>query len=335
MNEVVYITRTGAVLRREGAKLQVWAARTREAEFAVEGVEQVVLIGGVTVTPAAMDLLLERGIDTVLLTQHGRFRGRITAAGTGNVRLRLAQYAMACDPAKTLDAARRFVAAKVHNQRVMLLRHLRRHGDDEVVEASVRAMRAALERLALCDDLDTLRGCEGSAAAAYFRAFGRLLRAEGLRFDGRNRRPPVDPVNALLSFGYTLLANVVEAAVARVGLDPYLGALHAPEAGRPSLVCDLMEEFRAAIVDPLVVSGVNQRAFKPEDFEDAGPGEPVVMKHETVRWLLTLFERRMARTTPYGRDEAQRAWRDVIEQQARAFARHVAGREAYEGYRMR
>ncbi len=331
----VYISRDGAIVRREGERLRVFARREHVTDLPVHDVAQLVVIGNVTLTPAALDLLVRRGIDAVLLSHHGRYRARFVSGISGNVRLRLAQYGALTDATRTLSLARCLVAGKIANQRALLQRHARRHGSTHGLRVAVKSMKAARIRADLVDTLDAVRGCEGSASAAYFRAFPELVRATGFRFDGRNRRPPLDPVNALLSLGYTLLSNVVEAAVRVVGLDPYLGALHAPEAGRPSLVCDLVEELRAPVVDALVVAALNQQAFKPDDFDQPLPDEPVVLPPETLRWFVTLFERRMSRTTLYQPLGKCLSWRHVAEQQARAFARHLLGGEDYVPYRMR
>ncbi|MBX3275640.1 MAG: CRISPR-associated endonuclease Cas1 [Sandaracinaceae bacterium] len=331
----VYVTANGAVVRRSGERLHVFAKKDRIADLPIADVSDLVLMGNVTLTPSALGTLVDRGIDTVLLTHAGRYRGRIVGGASSNVRLRLRQYELHRDADATLALAKRLVAGKAHNQRAMLMRHARRHGLGDELRDAVRALRAAALRVELATTLDEARGCEGAAAAAYFRVFGRLLRNPDFTFTGRNRRPPIDPVNALLSLGYTLLFGVVEGAIRTVGLDPWLGSLHAPLAGRPSLACDLVEELRAPIVDALVVSAINHRAFAQDDFEDAGPGEPVILRRETVRWLVTLFERRMVRRTAYEPFGVELTWRQILEHQARAYARHVLGEGPYEPYRMR
>jgi len=331
----VYVAQDGATLRRDGGRLRVMARRKPVAEVAVHDLGQLVLVGNVVLTPAAMDLLVDRGVDTVLLSHRGRYRARLLGGLSGNVRLRLAQYGLATDESAVLELARRFVEGKIRNQRTQLMRSARRHGETDSLARSRIALKASVMRLETAATADAVRGCEGAASAAYFRAFGEMIRTPGFRFDGRNRRPPMDPVNALLSLGYTLLSNVVEAAVHIVGLDPHLGALHAPVAGRPSLVCDLVEELRAPVVDALVVGALNKGAFDPDDFEDVGEGEPVVLRGETLRWFVTLFERRMERGAHYEPYGKRLSWRDIAEQQARRLARHLLGDELYVPYQMR
>lgn len=333
--ETVYVAHDGASMRREGERILVYVRGERRSEFTTHDVRQVVVMGNVTLTPAAIDLLVSRGIDTVLLSRSGKYRARIGAGSSGNIKLRMAQYAAFSAPVSSLDLARRIVLGKLSNQRTLLLRDVRRHGETPVIEGAIIGLQAAKKRSELAVTLDELRGCEGSGSAAYFRGFACVIRAPGFRFDGRNRRPPVDPVNALLSLGYTLLANAVESAVQIVGLDAYLGALHSPVSGRPSLVCDLMEEFRAPVVDALVAAAINKGAFKPDDFEDLGPGEPVVMKRETARWLITLFERRLEKLVLYPAYHQRLPVRGIIEQQVRAAARHVLGEKNYEAFSSR
>jgi CRISPR-associated protein Cas1 len=245
------------------------------------------------------------------------------------------QFERLREPDFALAFARAVVLGKLANQRTLLLRHARRRGGEARLEQGARSLKAAGLRAELATSLDELRGCEGAGAAAYFRVFGVLVEGTGFRFDGRNRRPPMDPVNALLSLGYTLLMNVVEAAIEKVGLDPHLGALHAMETGRASLACDLVEELRAPVVDSLVVAALSKKAFELADFEDAGPGEPVVLKRETVRWMITLFERRMDRRVLHEGTGQRRSLHEIAELQARAFARHLLGEGAYQPYQIR
>lgn len=321
----LYLAHEGAVLRREGERLRALAKGELLSDTPIHGLRQLVLVGSVTLTPAAIDLLVRNGVDTVFLSHRGRYRGRLVGVGSTHIHLRLAQYGMHTDPARSLDVARAIVAGKLGNQRALILRHARRHGTTDRLGAARRALAFLRTRLDAAHDFDALRGVEGAGAAAYFRAFGDLVRAPGFTFPGRNRRPPMDPINALLSFGYTLLANVVEAAVHVVGLDPFLGTLHAATTARPSLVCDLMEELRAPVVDALVLAALNRRAIKPEDFEDTLPDEPVVVPRETVRWFVTLFERHLERGAHYEPYGKRLTWRDIAEQQARRYARTVLG----------
>jgi CRISPR-associated protein Cas1 len=326
----------GASVRRQGGLLQVFAEGRRTAETPVHDLGQLVLMGNVILTPSALDLLIERGVDTVFLTLHGRYRGRLVHGASGHIRLRLAQYKRLSEPTEALATARAIVQGKILNMRTFLVRWARRNESAPAVAAAILALRAAAGRSEVAHTLDQARGCEGSATAAYFRAFPDMIRADGFHFDGRNRRPPMDPVNALLSLGYTLLANAVEAAVAIVGLDPYLGSLHAPETNRPSLACDLMEEFRVPLVDALVLAAVNKGAVRVDDFEYVGPGEPVVIRRDGLVRFVRMMEGRFDHAVRYEPQGRTLTYRQIIEQQVRRFARYVLGEApAYEPFGVR
>ena len=330
----VYVTHAAATLHREGDVIAVRHKRKKLGNVQVNDLEQLVLMGNIVLTPRALDLLIEKGVDTVFLTHHGRYRGRIVHSLSGNVRLRMSQFEFLGDRNKALAVARDIVRGKTTNMRAFLLRVGRARGRTPEQEKSLQTMKACVARLERVGTMDQVRGCEGSAAAAYFRCFGDAIVADGFHFDGRNRRPPLDPVNALLSLGYTLLHNAVESAVNIVGLDPYLGSLHSIEAGRPSLVCDLVEEMRAPVVDRLVVAALNQRVMQVDDFEDAGPGEPVVIRREAVSRFVALVERRLRSQVRYAPQDRRLTFRQIIEQQVRAFARLVLGQsDRYEPYR--
>ncbi|MEW6433069.1 MAG: CRISPR-associated endonuclease Cas1 [Myxococcota bacterium] len=333
--KTAFVVQSAGVLRRDGARVVVEVGHEEKGRLATEELEQLVVMGDLTLTPAVIDLLVERGVDVVLLTRNGRFRARVGRGATGNVRLRLAQYELvAREPARCLGLARAFVAAKVSNQRVLLLRQARRGGAARFASAA-RAMRACLAQLPLASTLDEVRGIEGAAASVYFRAFGLAFDDPAFRFEKRTRRPPLDPVNALLSLGYTLLLERVRGAVEAVGLDPELGVLHAPQAGRPSLVLDLMEELRTPLVDALVVAAVNLGAIEPGHFEDAGPGEPVVVRREGLRRFAELFGRRLERRVRPAGSEERVTFRHLMFRQAQAFARAVSQGETYSGYMVR
>ncbi|MDQ7007211.1 MAG: CRISPR-associated endonuclease Cas1 [Acidobacteriota bacterium] len=259
------VSQQGARLRLRGEELIVEQGAVKLATVRLGEILQLVMMGSIELTPAARAALLRRGIDTVFMTVGGRYLGRLIGASHGNAPLRISQYESLTVPSTAIRLARQIVKGKVTNQRRLLMRvqNRRPHPD--------RA--AAIIRLAWCEreldsasEIDVIRGLEGDAASVYFGAFGGLMTHERFLFEGRNRRPPRDPVNAMLSFGYALLQASVEGAVYRAGLDPYLGALHAPRQGATALVFDLMEEFRPLAVDSLVLRLINQRQVDPGDF---------------------------------------------------------------------
>lgn len=259
------LSEQGTTLHAEGDLLVVRRGeavlhRVRAAEL-----DQVLVFGRIELSSGALALLLRRGIDVALLTSHGNFRGRLVTRQSKNVTLRLAQYQRVSDPTFCLRIARRVVAAKIKYQRDVLLRAQRRL-QDEPLALALGQLRLLGERTETAADLDLLRGLEGQAAAVYFGHFGKLLRNEQFRFPGRTRRPPRDPVNACLSFGYAVLGTVIETEIYRCGLDPQLGFFHQPAYGRPSLMLDVLEEFRP-LVDLLVLRLLNRRQLGPADFE--------------------------------------------------------------------
>jgi CRISPR-associated protein Cas1 len=331
--KTAFIVQDTGVLRRDGARLAVQVGREVRASLPTEELEQLVVAGDVTLTPAVIDLLAERGVDTVLLSRNGRFRARLGRGASGNVSLRLAQYRVVTG-GEGLPLAKAVVAAKVANQRALLLRHARRR-NDPVLDSPARAMAACLAQLDGAATADEVRGIEGAAAAVYFRAFSRLLDDEAFHFERRSRRPPLDPANALLSLGYTVLLERVRGAVEAVGLDPELGVLHAPQANRPSLVLDLMEELRTPLVDALVVAAFNLGALGREHFEDAGPGEPVVVRPEGLRRFFQLFGRRLERRVRPAGAEERVTFRGLMLRQAQAAARWFSKGEPYQGYVVR
>ncbi len=269
MNRVVVISEPLSALHAEADHLVVERAGKPVRDLPLTGLGDILCIGRVEVSAAALWRCLRHGVRVVLMTRDGRYLGRLSGPQNRNGDLRLAQYRSVSDPGRALAIAREVVRAKIHNQRVLLHRRQVELRDPDIALALIR-MRRLAERLDQASDVDEVRGLEGAAAQAYFGVFGRLLKNPLFEFSGRNRRPPRDPVNALLSFGYTVVGAILEADVEASGLDPALGCLHAPAYGRPSLMLDILEEFRPILVDTVVLRMVNRRQLVPTDF---GPPE--------------------------------------------------------------
>lgn len=260
----VYITQQDSVVRKVDERLKVTQQKQTLLDIPLIKVSQVVLFGRVTVTAATVATLLEHGIDICYLSEYGRYVGRLEPPFSKNSLLRVDQYKAAFDPQQKLRIARQFVLGKLTNMRVMLLR-ANREQDNPALSTAITRVKDAERAAAECPDLDMLRGHEGEGSAAYFAVFGELIRQD-FSFPGRVRRPPTDPVNALLSFGYTLLHNDLHSACNVVGFDPYIGYLHADRYGRANLALDLMEEFRPIVVDSVVLTCLNKRILQPDDF---------------------------------------------------------------------
>ena len=259
----LYLTEPGTALQKDGERLVVTRDEQLVEAIPLLKLDQVVVMGrGVRVTTPALFALARRGIDLVYLAgKSGRFVARMRGEDTGYAKLRFGQALLVADRGRSLALAREFVRGKLHNQRLLVLRHASSPRDQAAAEGIARMS----ERVDGTEDVEVLRGLEGQGAALYFGVFRRLLRQD-LGFTRRAYYPPPDPVNALLSFGYTLLLQRILGAVGVVGLDPYLGVFHVLDFGRPSLALDLEEEFRPLVVDSLVLDLVNHRTLTAADF---------------------------------------------------------------------
>ncbi len=295
----LYVSTDGAWLKKDGANIVMQVEGTERARLPAHMLESVVCIGRVLVSPPLLGYCAEQGISVCYLTQNGRFLARVEGPVSGNVLLRREQYRRSDDQPRCAAIVRNLLLGKIHNQRVVVGRALRDHGGslDEVAHGALtqarKSLQRILDRLLHESDPDVLRGLEGDAAQIYFGVFDRLLRTDSkvLRFRGRNRRPPTDPVNALLSFLYTLLTHDCRSALETVGLDPAVGFLHRDRPGRPSLALDLMEEFRALLADRLVLSLLNRRQLNERDFITLDNGA-VSLKEDARKTVLTAYQER-------------------------------------------
>ena len=256
----------------------------------------IVCFGDVLMSPALLHRCAEDGRAVVLLNATGRFRARLEGPTSGNVLLRQAQFAKALDEPGARAIACNVVAGKLQNARQVLLRggrEAQNQSERDQLGAAATSLVASLEKLPRCADLDAVRGCEGEAARAYFEVFGLLAREdrEAFALHGRTRRPPLDRMNALLSFLYTLLTSDYVAAVEGVGLDPQQGYLHAVRPGRPALALDLMEELRSILADRLALALVNRRQLNRDDFV-VREGGAVTLTEKARKTVLVAYQRR-------------------------------------------
>lgn len=315
----LYVTEPGARIEKEYRRILV----TKEDEVLlrtpISRVTHVVLVGNAGATTPALLALLDRGVTLTLMGRGGRLRGRLVPPLPRNVPLRQAQYERERDTGFSLSVGRAVVAGKLHNSRTLMMRLRRRHPD--LPEAALLRLQQAQARVATVDTLATLRGVEGNAARAYFQWLRAALRAD-MRMDKRTRRPPTDPVNALLSLGYTLLNEALMTACEVVGLDPYVGFFHAEKYGRPALALDMVEEFRAPIVDSLVLTLVNKRMIKPKDFEPGKKGGVYLTRHG-LRIFLREFADRLEVKTMHPAAGRRLSYRQWFEVQARNMAKTI------------
>lgn len=261
----LYLTEQYAYVKKRDGCLVVQLPDKLTREIPLLKVDHVIVVGEITLTTPALAALLEQGAEVCYLSARGDYRGRLSPPCSKNTFLRQRQYAACADGVRTLALAREIVAGKLENQRTMLLRGNRKLDAFKVAEAA-EAIKREIRAVPRAASLDSLRGLEGSAAAAYFGAFACLLRQD-YGFARRVRRPPTDPVNALLGLAYTSLMNQICAAIQTVGLDPYAGYLHTAQYARPSLALDLMEEFRPIVADSVVLTLLNTQVLQADDFE--------------------------------------------------------------------
>lgn len=293
----LYVTTEGAWLHKDGANIVLEVEREERARLPAHMLEGLVCIGRVGVSAQLLGFCCEQGISISYLSSHGRFLARVEGPVSGNVLLRRAQYRASDDPARCAAVVRNVLVGKIHNQRAVLARGWRDHGacliDVPSFQHALKHLKRIPYRLLQGNDVDLLRGLEGEAAQSYFGVFGQLIRAESplLAFRGRNRRPPRDAFNALLSFLYTLLTHDCRSALESVGLDPAVGFLHRDRPGRASLALDLAEEFRPLLGERLALSLVNRQQLNIQDFQTFDNGA-VLLKDDARKTALVAYQER-------------------------------------------
>ena len=327
----IYVTTQGSSLRKDGENIVIDNEGATIGRVPFHMLASLVIFGGIYVSPALMEACTANGISIVLLDRiTGRFQARIEGPVSGNVLLRRAQYKVSDAPD---DIAKSIVMGKISNQRAVLMRALRDYRDNYSVEIR-KALELTCQKLARSLsyinhnilDCDTLRGEEGNAARLYFGVFDNLIRIQEkeLRFTGRSRRPPLDPVNAVLSFLYTLLTHDCRAAAESVGLDPAVGFLHRDRPGRPSLALDLMEELRPIFADRLALSLLNRKQLQAKDFiyRDAGA---VILTDEGRKTVLNAWQERKKEERRHPFLEENASFGLVPYLQAQLLSRHLRG----------
>ena len=326
---ILFVTTQGAYLNKEGESVIASVEREVKLRVPIHTLGGIVCFGNVLCSPFLMHHCAENNVLISFLSEQGRFLARVQGPVNGNVLLRRQQYRLADDPAASARIARAVVLGKVANCRTVLQRALRDHADKNgqaEIEIAARRLGHLLKELEEPLPVESLRGKEGDAANTYFGVFNHLITAqkEAFFFHARSRRPPLDNMNALLSFLYTLLVHDASAALESVGLDPQVGFLHAERPGRPSLALDLIEEFRPFLADRLALSLVNLRQLQGKDFERSESGA-VTMSDVARKELLTAYQKRK-------QEEIQHPFLDEVVSigllfhvQALLMARHLRG----------
>ena len=291
MLNALYITRQESYLHKDRETIVIKNGDEKLGQFPAINIGSITCFGQVSVSPFLMGYCAEKGIGLAFYTEYGRFLARVQGRQSGNVLLRRAQYRWADDPEKSVSIARLMVAAKLANSRAILQREIRNHGENSSLSNMVNRLGISLRRVRVAGSVPETMGIEGEAATGYFSVFNELLRADGFAFGGRVRRPPADPVNALLSFVYSLITQECLSALQGVGLDPYVGFLHQDRPGRPSLALDLLEEFRAPWADRFVLTLINRRQVSTRDFVTEASGA-VRLTDEARKALLVAYQER-------------------------------------------
>ena len=323
----LYVTTQDAYLRKEGETVVVEKEKQVLLRLPIHTLQGLVTFGNVMTSPYLLNLCAERGVSVSFMSESGKFLASVTGPVSGNVLLRLSQMRAYEDKSKKGDIARSFVIGKLMNARSVLLRRMRDHGEmADIAESSAKILDVLRRVRDSAPDAERLRGLEGEAGAVYFGVFNELIVAgrETFSIASRNRRPPLDPMNALLSYLYTLLAHDCRGALESVGLDPQIGFLHEVRAGRPSLALDLMEEFRACLADRVALSLVNLRQLGARDFTVSESGA-VSISADARKSVLMAWQKKKQETIMHPFLEEKVPIGLLPHLQALLLARHLRG----------
>ena len=325
----LYVTSEDSYLSLDGENVVVLDKEREIGRLPLHNLEGIVSFGYRGTSPALMGACAERNISLCYLTPQGKFLARVSGKIKGNVILREQQYRSFLDEKKSLEVAKNCITGKIYNARWVLERAIRDHGmqvDVEKLKAASENLKNSLSLVRDCQSTEQLRGFEGEAAKVYFGVFDELIlqQKKDFSFHGRSRRPPMDNVNALLSFVYTLLTNMVTSALETVGLDPYVGCLHTERPGRVSLALDLVEELRPVLADRFVVSLINKRMVTGKGFKAKENGA-VLMDDETRKILLTEWQNKKKETLMHPFLNEKVEWGIVPYVQAMLLARYLRG----------
>lgn len=325
----LYVTSENSYLALDGENVVLYENKDELGRIPLHNLEGIVSFGYRGTSPALMGACTERNISLCYLTPQGKFLARVSGRIKGNVVLRQQQYDSSRDEAISLEIAKNCIIGKVYNARWVLERAIRDHSlqiDAEKVKAASNFLKDSLTLIQNSQSKDQLRGYEGEAASIYFGVFDQLIlqQKKDFIFTGRNRRPPLDPVNAMLSFVYTLLTNMVTSALESVGLDPYVGYLHVDRPGRASLSLDLVEELRAVMADRFVLSLINRKMVTGKNFSRQENGA-ILMDDELRKRVLMEWQNRKKEmiTHPYLQEKVE--WGMVPYVQALLLARYLRG----------
>jgi CRISPR-associated protein Cas1 len=327
----LYLVHQGTMLRKEQGRFLVQPPNQSTVEIPIAEVELVLVFGNIQLTTSAIAACLDAKIPVIFLTQMGEYRGQLWNSEFCDLPSEEAQWQKRLDVAFQLETARAIVWGKLMNSKQLLLR-LNRKRQLEDVATAIAGITSDLESVQTTETLESLRGYEGIAANRYFAALGLLITNEGFSLTGRTRRPPKDPVNSLLSFGYTLLYNNVLSLILAEGLNPYLGNLHRSDRKETHLAFDLMEEFRSPIVDTLVMNLINKKILRPTDFTYPDKDGGIYLTHPARRVFLKQFEERISLKIVYDNLQDKISYRRVIQHQVWRYRSALLGDATYKPF---
>jgi CRISPR-associated protein Cas1 len=325
----LYITRPNAYLSLNGENIVIKEDNQTIGRYPLHNIESIVLFSNLGMSPQLMGKCVDNHISICFLTPNGRFRARVVGRSYGNVLLRKKQYKVSMDDAECVKISINFILGKIYNQKWLIERYIREYPlriQGELLKNISYQLTEYMNCVKTCTELDSLRGFEGKAQVFYFQGFNELIlnQKKEFVFNGRNKRPPQDPVNSLLSFAYTLLSNDIASALETVGLDSYVGFMHQDRPGRISLALDLIEELRAPIADRFVLSLINRQQVKFEDFIINDNGA-VLIKDEARKKILSEWQKRKQEKLKHPFLDEKIPWGLVPYAQSMLLARYLRG----------
>lgn len=325
----LYVTIPETYLSLDGENVVILKEKQELGRVPLHNIERIMTFGYLGASPALMGKCVERGIELVFMTPYGKFLARVEGSINGNVLLRREQFRIADDKNKSLEIARNMIIGKIYNSRQVILRVLRDHElrvDQEVFRKKADFLQEALQKCKDVKDIDSLRGIEGECASVYFSVFDDMIlqQKKEFYFSVRNKRPPLDNVNALLSFSYSLCTSMCASALEAVGLDPYVGFMHTDRPGRRSLALDLVEEFRAWFCDRFVLMLINKKIINTGDFEKREDGA-VLLNERGRKEVLQAWQKRKNEVIKHPFLDEKIEWGMLPYIQALLLARYIRG----------
>lgn len=325
----LYVTIPETYLSLDGENVVILKEKQEIGRIPLHNIERIMTFGYMGVSPALMGQCVERGIELVFMTPYGKFLARVEGGINGNVLLRREQFRIADDKNKSLEIARNMIVGKIYNSRQVILRVLRDHElrvNQELFRKKADFLQEALQKCKNVKDIDSLRGIEGECASVYFSVFDDMIlqQKKEFYFSVRSKRPPLDNVNALLSFTYSLCTSMCASALEAVGLDPYVGFMHTDRPGRRSLALDLVEEFRAWFCDRFVLMLINKKVINADDFEKREDGA-VVLNEKGRKEVLAAWQKRKNEVIKHPFLDEKIEWGMLPYMQALLLARYIRG----------